>query len=66
MDVHALVGGAGWGGLCQRGGVEDALGASIDGGLERKHSGVLSSHDCGALAAAVCDLTPPHPGVRRR
>lgn len=45
VDVHALVGGAGGGGLRQRGGVEDALGASVHCCLEKKHSRVLNSPD---------------------
>lgn len=44
MDVHALVGGAGRGRLRQRGGVEDALGASIYCCLEeKKHNRVVNS-----------------------
>lgn len=36
VDVHALVGWAGWGRLCERGCVEDSLGPGVDCGLREQ------------------------------
>lgn len=60
MDVHALVGGAGRGRLSQRGGVEDALGASVYCCLEKKQSRVLNSQDCKTPTAVVYYLIQLH------
>lgn len=64
VDVHALVGGAGGGGLRQRGGVEDALGTSVHRRLQEKHSRVLNSRDRTTATAEFGTSHSGTPGVQ--